>query len=85
MSVPRGVYNATPIFAERAEGALLFDIDGNTLLDFAGGIGTINVGHCNPDVVAAASEQLQRFTHTCFSVAMYESYIALAEKLNRIT
>ncbi len=85
MSVPRGVYNATPIFAERAEGALLFDVDGNTLLDFAGGIGTMNVGHSNPDVVTAASEQLQRFTHTCFSVAMYESYIALAEKLNQIT
>jgi 4-aminobutyrate aminotransferase / (S)-3-amino-2-methylpropionate transaminase / 5-aminovalerate transaminase len=85
MSVPRGVYSATPIFVERAEGALLFDVDGNTLLDFTGGIGTINVGHCNPDVVAAASEQLQRFTHTCFSVAMYESYIALAEKLNWIT
>ena len=85
MSVPRGVYNATPVFVQRAEGALLFDVDGNTLLDFAGGIGTMNVGHCNPDVVAAASEQLQRFTHTCFSVAMYESYIALAEKLNQIT
>ena len=85
MSVPRGVYNATPIFAQRAEGALLYDVDDNTLLDFAGGIGTINVGHSNPDVVSAASEQLQRFTHTCFSVAMYESYIALAEKLNQIT
>jgi 4-aminobutyrate aminotransferase/(S)-3-amino-2-methylpropionate transaminase len=83
--VPRGVYNATPIFVERAEGALVHDVDGNTLIDFAGGIGTMNVGHANTAVVRAASEQLARFTHTCFSVAMYESYLSLAEKLNRIT
>ncbi len=85
MNVPRGVYNATPVFVDRAEGALLTDVDGNTLIDFAGGIGTMNVGHANPDVVQAATEQLRRFTHTCFSVGMYESYIALAEKLNQIT
>ena len=85
MNVPKGVYNATPIFVQRAEGALVTDVDGNTLLDFAGGIGTLNAGHANPDVVQAATEQLKRFTHTCFSVAMYESYIELAEKLNRIT
>lgn len=84
-SVPRGVFHATPIFIERADGALLFDVDGNTLIDFAGGIGTMNVGHSNARVTAAASEQMERFTHTCFSVAMYESYIALAEKLNQIT
>jgi 4-aminobutyrate aminotransferase / (S)-3-amino-2-methylpropionate transaminase / 5-aminovalerate transaminase len=84
-SVPKGVYSATPIFVHRAEGALVYDVDGNTLLDFAGGIGTINVGHANPAVVEAATEQLQRLTHTCFSVAMYESYVALAEKLNQIT
>ncbi len=85
ISVPTGVSNSTPIFVDRAEGALVFDVDGNTLIDFAGGIGTMNVGHSNPQVVKAASEQISRFTHTCFSVAMYESYIALAEKLNRIT
>jgi 4-aminobutyrate aminotransferase/(S)-3-amino-2-methylpropionate transaminase len=85
MSVPRGVYSATPIFIDRAEGALVQDVDGNTLIDFAGGIGTLNVGHRNPDVLAAATRQMERFTHTCFSVAMYESYIALAEKLNQIT
>jgi len=85
MHIPRGVYNATPIFVDRAEGALIQDVDGNTLIDFAGGIGTLNVGHANPEVVQAASEQLRKFTHTCFSVAMYEGYVALAEKLNRIT
>jgi 4-aminobutyrate aminotransferase/(S)-3-amino-2-methylpropionate transaminase len=60
-------------------------VDGNTFIDFAGGIGTLNVGHANPRVVAAASGQLSRLTHTCFSVAPYEGYIALAERLNRIT
>jgi 4-aminobutyrate aminotransferase/(S)-3-amino-2-methylpropionate transaminase len=84
-AVPRGIAHATPIFAERAEGALLTDVDGNTFIDFAGGIGTLNVGHANPEVVRAASAQLQKLTHTCFGVAMYEGYVALAEKLNRIT
>ena len=83
--VPRGVFNSTPIFVDHADGALLFDVDGNTLIDFAGGIGTMNVGHCNPAVVNAASEQLRKFTHTCFSVAMYEGYTALAQNLNGIT
>jgi 4-aminobutyrate aminotransferase / (S)-3-amino-2-methylpropionate transaminase / 5-aminovalerate transaminase len=85
INVPRGVYNATPIFVDHADGALVHDVDGNTFIDFSGGIGTINVGHANPAVVDAASRQMQRFTHTCFSVAMYESYITLAEKLNQIT
>ena len=85
LAVPAGIAHATPIFAERAEGALLTDVDGNTFIDFAGGIGTLNVGHANPRVVTAASGQLSRLTHTCFSVAPYEGYIALAERLNRIT
>jgi 4-aminobutyrate aminotransferase/(S)-3-amino-2-methylpropionate transaminase len=84
-AVPRGIAHATPIFAERAQGALLTDVDGNTFIDFAGGIGTLNVGHANPEVVRAACAQLEKLTHSCFSVALYEGYIALAEKLNRIT
>ncbi len=84
-NVPRGIFNSTPVFIDRAEGALLYDVDGNTLIDFAGGIGTMNVGHCNPEVVDAARRQMEKITHTCFSVTMYESYILLAEKLNRIT
>jgi 4-aminobutyrate aminotransferase/(S)-3-amino-2-methylpropionate transaminase len=83
--VPAGIFHSTPIFVTRAEGALVEDVDGNLLLDFAGGIGTLNVGHANPAVVEAASTQLRNFTHTCFSVAPYESYVRLAEKLNRIT
>jgi 4-aminobutyrate aminotransferase / (S)-3-amino-2-methylpropionate transaminase / 5-aminovalerate transaminase len=84
-SVPRGVAHATPIFAARAEGAMLEDVDGNRFLDFAGGIGVLNVGHRAPRVVAALREQIDAFLHTCFSVAPYEKYIALAEKLNSLT
>ncbi len=83
-AVPRGVGHSTPIYAASARGALLTDVDGNVLIDFAGGIGTLNVGHSNPEVVRAASAQLERFTHTCFSVAPYEGYVALAERLNAL-
>jgi 4-aminobutyrate aminotransferase/(S)-3-amino-2-methylpropionate transaminase len=74
----------TPIFAERGTGAALTDVDGNTFLDFAGGIGTVNVGHAHPNVVAAIRAQSEKLIHTCFNVAQYESYVALAEKLNDI-
>lgn len=84
-AIPSGISNTSPIFVERAEGALLTDVDGNVYIDFAGGIGTMNVGHCNPEVVAAAKAQSEKLTHACFSVTMYESYLNLAEKLNRMT
>ena len=84
-AVARGVAHATPIFAARAEGALLEDVDGNRYLDFAGGIGCVNVGHRAPGVLTAAREQLDAFIHTCFSVAPYGKYIELAEKLNSLT
>jgi 4-aminobutyrate aminotransferase/(S)-3-amino-2-methylpropionate transaminase len=84
-AVPRGPYNATPIFVKEARGARLTDVDGNRLLDFAGGIGCVNVGHANPDVVAAASRQLAAITHACFHVTPYEGYVRLAERLNAIT
>ncbi len=83
--IPRGPFNVTPIFAAQAEGARLTDVDGNTFLDFAGGIGVLNVGHAAPPVVAAAREQLERFTHTCFHVVPYEAYVAVAERLNGMT
>src|SRR6202008_3351104 len=67
-AVARGVGHATPIFAARAEGAVLEDVDGNRFLDFAGGIGVVNIGHRAPRVVAAIREQLDAFIHTCFSV-----------------
>ena len=57
------------------------DVDGNTFIDFAGGVGTLNVGHSHPDVVAAAQEQLERFSHTDFTIVPYEVYVTLAERL----
>src|SRR6185295_4392937 len=81
-AVPKGIGHSTPVYAASARGALLTDVDGNVFLDFAGGIGTLNVGHSNPEVVRAASEQLAKATHTCFSVAPYEPYVELAETLN---
>ena len=83
-AVPRGVSNVAPLFVEEASGAVLRDADGRRLIDFAGGIGTMNVGHAHPKVVAAISAQARRFTHTCFQVAMYEPYVALAERLNSL-
>jgi len=82
--VARGVSNAHPIFVERASGARLWDIDGKEYIDFVGGIGVLNVGHAHPRVRAAVEQQLDRFTHTCFQVAMYETYVRLAERLNRL-
>ena len=83
-AVARGVGHATPIFAARAEGSVLEDVDGNRFLDFAGGIGVVNVGHRAPSVVDAIRKQLDAFVHTCFSVAPYGKYIELAEKLNSL-
>ncbi|HWU37207.1 MAG TPA: 4-aminobutyrate--2-oxoglutarate transaminase [Candidatus Acidoferrum sp.] len=82
--VPRGVGNLNPLFIAKAEGALLTDVDGREYIDFAGGIGVNNVGHRHPKVLAAISEQLQAYIHPCFHVMMYEPYVALAERLNRI-
>ena len=84
-AVPRGVFNVAPIFADSAEGVWLHDVDGKTYLDFAGGLGVLNVGHRHPQVLAALRAQLDRYLHTCFHVAMYEPYVALAERLNEIT
>lgn len=80
-AVARGVANGPPVFATHATGSALTDVDGNTFLDFAGGIGTLNVGHAHPEVVAAVKAQADRFLHTCFNIVMYPGYIELAEKL----
>jgi len=73
------------VFVERAQGALLHDVDGNTFIDFAGGIGCLNSGHSAPRIVEAVSKQVQKFQHTCFMAVMYEPYVALAKKLSQIT
>ncbi len=80
LSVP-----ANRIFVERAEGALLHDVDGNIFIDFAGGIGCLNSGHSARRVVEAVSKQAQKLQHTCFMAVMYEPYVDLAKKLSQIT
>ncbi len=76
---PLSVY--IPVVAAEGRGATLTDVDGNTFLDFTGGVGCLNVGHAHPRVVAAAQEQLARFAHTDFTIVPYEVYVELAERL----
>jgi len=84
-AVPQGPFHIAPIFAEHCAGATLTDVDGNVYLDFSGGLGSLNAGHANPKVVEAVTTQARKFLHTCFHIAQYEPYVALAEKLNAIT
>jgi 4-aminobutyrate aminotransferase/(S)-3-amino-2-methylpropionate transaminase len=84
-AVPRGPFNVAPVFVKSARGAIVEDVDGNTYVDFAGGLGCLNVGACAETVVEAIKEQAGEFTHTCFHVAMHEPYVELAERLNKLT
>jgi len=84
-AVARGPFHTTPIFAEKAEGSWITDVDGNKLLDFSSGIGVVNVGHSPQNVVKAAKNQLDKFIHTSFNVVAYENYISVCEKLNSAT
>ncbi len=84
-AVPRGLSHGTPIYVNRAEDAILEDVDGNRYIDFAGGIGCLNVGHRQEPVVSAIREQLDSFLHTCVQVTPYESYVRLAERMNQVT
>jgi len=83
-NIPPGPFNMTPAFIKDAKGACMVDVEGKKFIDFAGGIGVNNVGHSHPKVVQAIKDQADAFIHTCFHVAMYESYIDLAEQLNRL-
>src|SRR6059058_569470 len=82
--VARGVGSSMNVFAAKADGAIIEDVDGNRYIDFAGGIGAMNIGHARPEVTKAIAEQAAKFTHTCFSVMMYEPYVALAERIVNI-
>src|ERR671934_2050260 len=73
-----------PVVVEEARGATITDVDGNTFIDFTGGVGCLNVGHSHPDVVSAAQEQLTRFSHTDFTIIPYEVYVTLAERLTEL-
>lgn len=83
--VPRGVGNTVPAFVHQAGGAVIEDVDGNRYLDFASGIGVLNVGSSHPAVMRAVQEQVSRYLHTCFHVIMYEPYVELARRLTEIT
>ncbi|MFX1325751.1 MAG: 4-aminobutyrate--2-oxoglutarate transaminase [Promethearchaeota archaeon] len=83
--VPKAVYNTIPVFIKDAKGTRMTDVDDFEMIDFAGGIATVNVGHCHPKVVNVIKDQAERYIHTCFHVAMYEPYIYLAKRLCEIT
>jgi 4-aminobutyrate aminotransferase/(S)-3-amino-2-methylpropionate transaminase len=84
-AVAAGVGHTVPIAAVAAGGGVVVDADGNSLIDLGSGIAVTTAGNSNPRVVAAVTEQLNRFTHTCFMIAPYESYVAVAETLNELT
>ena len=83
--IPQGPFNTHPIFAAKAKGTVITDVEGKEYVDFAGGIGVANVGHCNEEVVKAIKDQVDQYIHTCFHVVMYEPYVELAKKLNEMT
>jgi 4-aminobutyrate aminotransferase/(S)-3-amino-2-methylpropionate transaminase len=83
-AVPRGWANAIPVFVKEARGALVTDVDGNTFIDFAGGIGAVNVGHADPRLVEVVREQVANYVHTAFQAAPYQPFVELAEKLNTL-
>src|SRR5437762_672265 len=79
---PLSVY--IPVVIAEGRGATITDVDGNTFLDFTGGVGCLNVGHSHPRVVEAAQQQLERFAHTDFTIVPYEVYVELAERLTEL-
>ncbi|MEW5908862.1 MAG: 4-aminobutyrate--2-oxoglutarate transaminase [Thermodesulfobacteriota bacterium] len=83
--ISAGVSSVTPVYVESAKGALVYDVEGKEYIDFGGGIGVINIGHCHPRVVAAVKAQAEKFHHTCFMVSPYEVAVRLADKLCRVT
>jgi len=83
-ALPAGLPSKSGVYAERAEGAELWDVEGKRYIDFIGGIGVLNAGHRHPKVVEAIKAQADQFIHTCFGIAQYEVYIDVAERLNRL-
>ena len=84
-AIPRGPFHMTPIFIKRGHGAIIEDVDDNRLIDFAGGLGCLNVGHCDSAVVSAIQQQAEQSTHGCFHVTPNDGYVRLAEALNART
>ncbi|HXQ31936.1 MAG TPA: 4-aminobutyrate--2-oxoglutarate transaminase [Steroidobacteraceae bacterium] len=83
-ALPRGVASLLPVFTARAGNAEQWDVEGKRYIDFAAGIAVLNTGHLHPTVKAAVAAQLEKFSHTCFQVTQYESYVRLADRLNRL-
>jgi 4-aminobutyrate aminotransferase/(S)-3-amino-2-methylpropionate transaminase len=83
-AVAQGVSSTSPLYVREAAGAILVDVDGNALIDLGSGIAVNSVGHAAPAVVDAVSAQIARFSHTCFMVSPYESYVAVCEELNQL-
>ncbi len=81
----RGVGVMTQLYVDHAKNSELWDVEGRRYIDFTGGIGVLNTGHCHPKIIAAVEEQLKKFTHTCYQVFPYQGYVELAEKLNHMT
>jgi 4-aminobutyrate aminotransferase / (S)-3-amino-2-methylpropionate transaminase / 5-aminovalerate transaminase len=84
-AVARGVGTTMPVFAKRAAGGILEDVDGNRLIDLGSGIAVTTIGNSSPRVVAAVSAQVAEFTHTCFMITPYSGYVEVCEQLNRLT
>lgn len=84
-ATPRGVGVMCDFYADRAENAELWDVEGKRYIDFAAGIAVLNTGHRHPKIIAAITEQMTRFTHTAYQIVPYASYVELAEKISRIT
>ncbi|MGF6475956.1 4-aminobutyrate aminotransferase [Pantoea dispersa] len=82
-ALPRGTGNLCQWYVDQAENATLRDVEGNSWIDFAGGIAVLNTGHRHPRIVQAIADQLAKFTHTAFQITPYESYVALAERINQ--
>jgi 4-aminobutyrate aminotransferase len=83
-AVPRGIGNAHAVFVNRAENGEVWDVEGNRYIDFCAGIAVLNTGHRHPKVSAAVAKQGEKFSHTCFQVVAYESYVELAERLSEL-
>ena len=83
-AIPSGIRCGYPVVMDHAEGAMIEDVDGNRFLDWIGGVGVLNIGHCHPEVVEAVKNQADKYFHGMFNVVTHEGYVALAEKLSAI-
>lgn len=83
-ATPKGVGVMCSFYAEKAKNAEIWDVEGKRYIDFAGGIGVLNTGHLHPKIQAAVAAQLEKFSHTCYQIVPYESYVVAAERINKL-